>query len=117
MTDKTGVVLRWRIFRVALRAVVHLHAIPGIDLISGDISSPDIDAIARHAIDLVRWEFLTFSMVSMAYLTFHIRIFDVGNVRKIDIAWLSVIRQPRDLLAFGHVIFEKEFFRLRIAHG
>jgi hypothetical protein len=38
---------------MALRAVIHFHAIPGIALETGDIFAPDIPAIAGNAILLI----------------------------------------------------------------
>ena len=38
---------------MALRAVIHFHAIPGIALDAGDIFAPDIPAVTGNAIFLI----------------------------------------------------------------
>ena len=46
MTDKAGVVFFVTLLRVTFGAVIHLHAIPGIEFIACDILAPDIDAVS-----------------------------------------------------------------------
>ncbi len=45
MTYKTGVVVLLTLLPMALGTIIHLHPIPGIFLVSGDISPPDIDTV------------------------------------------------------------------------
>ena len=38
------------LFSVALRAIIHFHAIPGVALETGDIFAPDIAAVTGNAV-------------------------------------------------------------------
>jgi hypothetical protein len=40
-------------FYMAFRAVIHFHAIPGIELDTGDIFAPDIPAVTGNAVFLI----------------------------------------------------------------
>ena len=109
MTDKAGVVFFVTLLRVTFGAVIHLHAIPGIEFIACDILAPDIDAVSSQNIGPVCGQVFGFVMVSVAGPALHLTHSYMGDMGEIDAIRLPVIRKPRDLFFVGHIFFQKIF--------
>jgi hypothetical protein len=112
MADKTGVILFEIVFGMTFSTVIHLHAIPCICLIPGNISSPDVDAVPGHAIDLVCRQFFGFPMVSVAGFTVLVPHLDMGYMGEVHTVRLPVVGEPWYLPFFGN-IFSQELLLFR----
>ena len=62
MANKAGVIFLFALLAVTFGAIVHLHAVPVMALPTGDISSPDIDAVTGEAVFLVGRQFAGFGV-------------------------------------------------------
>jgi hypothetical protein len=88
MTYQTGVVVLFSSLDMALSAVIHLHPIPGIPLVSGDISPPDIDTVMCEPVNLVDRRGFSCGKISMADPASNLGHPYMGDVWKIHTVWL-----------------------------
>jgi hypothetical protein len=106
-----------RHFLVALRAVVHLHAIPGVLLETSDIPAPYIAAVLGEAIVLVRLHVIRFPYRPMTRDALHFRHLHVGYVREKDTLRLAGINQPRDFFSWLHILLDELGFFRTLSYG
>jgi len=117
MTDKAGVVLLNARLYMTIGTVIHLHAVPWIGLIPGNISTPDVDTVTGQAVFLVLWHPFAFSLITVADLALQISHFHVGNMGEIYAIGLSGIDKPGDFLLIGHIFLEEYFLIGALCHG
>ena len=89
MAHKAGVVTFLAPFLVAIGAIIHLHAVPWIFLVSQDVSSPDINAVPADPVHLIVGHGISGAEITVADLAFHIAHLDMGYVRKINAVGLA----------------------------
>jgi len=107
MTYKTGVVVFLSLLRMALSAIIHLHLIPCVSLVSGNVSPPDVDTISGQPVNLVdRWA-LPCSKIAVTDPAFNLGHRYMGNMGEVDAIWLAGVDQPGDFLFWLNVISKK----------
>ena len=92
---------------MALRAVVHLHPIPGVLLEAGDVPAPYIAAVLGEAIVLVRLRVIRFPYRPMTRDALHFRHIHMGYVREKDTLRLAGINQPRDFFSRPYILLDE----------
>jgi hypothetical protein len=91
MADKTGIIFLEIVFGMTFSAIIHLHPIPCICFIPGNISSPDVDAVPGHPIDFVNRKLFGFSMITVTGFTILVPHFDMGDMGEVHTVRLPVI--------------------------
>ena len=86
MANKTGIasglyagIVNTGLF-MAFGAIIHLHAIPRIPFQPGDIMSPDIPAVTRDPILLIRLKAFALAYVAMADRTVEFGAINMGRM-------------------------------------
>ena len=117
MAHKAGVVTFLPPRPVAIGAIIHLHAVPWIFLVSRDVPPPDVNAVPAYPVHLVYWRGISGGEITMADLTFNVRHRYMGNVGKVDAIGLARVHEPWDLLERLYVLGEELFLFWILAEG
>ena len=107
VAHKAGIVLFEALLGMTLGTIIHLHAIPGIHLVTGDIPSPDVDAITTQPILFIYRQIFFLGPIPVAGFAVGIPHLDMGYMRKIDTVRLPGIDQPGHFFFLCHIIFQK----------
>jgi hypothetical protein len=89
MAYKAGVVTFLAPFLVAIGAIIHLHAVPWILLVSQDVSPPDINTVPADPVHLVVRHGISGAEITVTDRTFHVAHLYMGDVGKIDAVGLA----------------------------
>jgi len=109
MTYETVVVFFMAVCCVTCCAVIHLHPVPGIRLISGDIFPPYIYAVAGDTIFLIRRKAVRAPMFAVTGAAIELPVLDVRYMGKIDAIRLLIILIPLDLFQVSDVFIQEIF--------
>jgi hypothetical protein len=117
MADKAGVVFFVTHFRVTIGTVIHLHSVPGLKLIAGDIASPDTSAVAGQSVFLIGGQDIGLVVIPVAGPALDLTHVDMGDMGEIDTIGLSGVNEPGDLFFFRHILCQKLYLLRILAHG
>ena len=117
MAHKAGVVAFLPPRPVAIGAIIHLHTIPWIFLVSRDVPPPDVNAVPAYPVHLVYWRGVSGGEITMADLALNVRNLYMGDVGKVDAVGLARVHEPWDFLEGLYVLGEKLFLLWILAEG
>jgi hypothetical protein len=102
---------------VALGAVVHLHAVPGIAFDARYVPAPNITTDAGNSIFLIDREALRFADMAVTGNTVHLGFDHMGGMGEKDTVLLPGVDEPGHFPSLRNIFFHKAGLVLGFAHG
>ena len=89
MTHKAGVVAFFPFLAMAIAAIIHLHAVPGVSLVAQDVPPPDVNAVVAYPVYFVDRRILSGGEITVADRAFNVSHLDMGDVGEVDTVGLT----------------------------
>jgi hypothetical protein len=103
-------------FLVALCAIVHLHPVPGVLLVTCRVCPPNIPAVQGESVVIVRLHVFRLAHRSMTGDTFHLANHHMSGMREEDALRLAGIDEPWNLLAGLNILLDELFLFRMFSH-
>src|SRR5690349_2780545 len=105
------------VLKMALDAVVHLHAALGAPGRITQGPAPYVARVSADPIFLIRTQGISRAMLTVAALASEFAELDVRDVGKIDVLRLAGIDLPHRLAVGSYILLDEPFLRHRRSHG